>query len=169
MIAEWRQCTRRLSEIEREHFGWDHAQAGAWVLQSWEFPEEMVCYIGAHDLTWEGIREHELQDTIVAPVAVAAISPSVLKPDSRRSRCMRDAAQAWLSMTDSEFVQCVTEARESLGEILELFGLPDGNAGRILDEMAAAADFTAKRKEHETEPTPGSATNHHLSGNRLSL
>lgn len=51
-----------------------------------------MCYIGAHDLPWERIREHELQDTIVAPVAVAAISPSVLKPDSRRSGCMRDAS-----------------------------------------------------------------------------
>jgi len=33
----------------------------------------------------------------------------------------------------------ITEVKESLGGILELFGLPDRNAGRIVDDMVAAA------------------------------
>jgi HD-like signal output (HDOD) protein len=140
VIEEWKQSPRRLSEIEREHFGWDHAQAGAWIAQSWEFPEEMVCYLGAHNLSREKISEHELGDTIVAPMAVAAISSSVLKPDPERSELVCRAAVEWLSMTNSEFVDCVTEVKESLTEILELFGLHDRNAGRVLDDLFIAAD-----------------------------
>ena len=44
-------------------------------------------------------------------------------------------------MPSSEFARCVTEVKESLGEILELFGLPDRNAGGTLDDMVAAADY----------------------------
>jgi HD-like signal output (HDOD) protein len=140
VIEEWKQSPRRLSEIEREHFGWDHAQAGAWIAQSWEFPEEMVCYLGAHNLSREKINEHELGDTIAAPMAVAAISSSVLKPDPERSGLVSRAAVEWLSMTNAEFVDCVTEVKESLAEILQLFGLGDRNAGRVLDELFIAED-----------------------------
>ncbi len=72
VVAEWQTSDRRLSDIEREQFGWDHAQAGAWIVQSWEFPEEMICYIGAHNMSMEKLQEMELQDTIVMPLAVAS-------------------------------------------------------------------------------------------------
>jgi HD-like signal output (HDOD) protein len=140
VIAEWRQTSRRLSEIEREHFRWDHAQAGAWILQSWEFPEEMVCFIGAHDLSWEEIHKLELESTVVAPMAVAAHASSVLKPDAERSGSVHSSAIEQLSMDTSMFVQCIAEVRESLGEILDLFGLPDRDAGSILDDMVAGVD-----------------------------
>jgi HD-like signal output (HDOD) protein len=140
VIAEWRQTSRRLSEIEREHFRWDHAQAGAWILQSWEFPEEMVCFIGAHDLSWQEIHKLELESTIVAPMAVAAYASSVLKPDPERSGCVHSSAVERLSIDTSVFVQCIAEVKESLGERLDLFGLPDRDAGSILDDMVACAD-----------------------------
>ncbi|UCF83092.1 MAG: HDOD domain-containing protein [Desulfobacteraceae bacterium] len=139
VIEEWKQSRSRLSEIEREHFGWDHAQAAAWIAQSWEFPEEMVCYLGAHNLPKEKIIEHELGDTIVAPMSVAALSSSVLKPDHERSRCVFRGATEWLSMSGSEFVDGMSEARGALVEILELFGLPDRNAGRVLDDLLTAS------------------------------
>lgn len=140
VIEEWKQTPRRLSEIEREHFGWDHAQAGAWIVQSWGFPEEFVCYIGAHNLSWEKICEHGLEDSVVAPMAVAAISSSVLKSDPQRSDSVFGAAADWLSMTGPEFVDCLNEVKVSFMEILKLFGLPDRNAGSILDDLTAAAN-----------------------------
>jgi len=46
VVEEWKHSQKRLSEIERQHFGWDHGQAGAWIAQSWKFPEEMLsCHI----------------------------------------------------------------------------------------------------------------------------
>jgi len=140
IIEEWKQSSKRLSEIEREHFGWDHAQAGAWILQSWEFPDEMVCYVGAHNLPWDTIREVELENTIVAPIAVSAISSSVLKPDPERSAGVFGASVEWLSMTRSDFVECMTDVKTSLGDILELFDLPERNPDRILDDITSITE-----------------------------
>jgi HD-like signal output (HDOD) protein len=139
VVNEWNQSGRRLSEIEREHFGWDHAQAGAWIIQSWEFPEEMICYLGLHNISMEKIKEAGLEDTIVVPMAVAAMTPSVLKPDADFSKQTFQAAVEWLAMDSHNFVESIIEVKESLGEILELFGLSDRSAIRILDDLAAVA------------------------------
>jgi HD-like signal output (HDOD) protein len=140
VIKEWRQSPRRLSEIEREHFGWDHAQASAWISQAWGFPEELVCYLAAHNLSREKINELELTDTVVSAIAVAAISPSVLKPDQGRCERVFHAATQWLTLSDSTFVDCVNEVKESLTEMMEVFGLSDRNATRILEDFCIVAD-----------------------------
>ena len=135
VVSEWENSPKRLSEIERQHFGWDHAQAAAWIVQSWDFPEEMVCYLGAHNLSMEQIHEDGLSDTIILPLAITAISPSVLKPDTRRSGLVFQAATDWLSMDRAEFSSCVDEIKAAMSEIFELFGLPENNASRILDNL----------------------------------
>ena len=145
IVREWRESPRRLSEIEREHFGWDHAQAGAWIVQSWGFPEDMICYIGAHNLSWEKIEEHELEDTLAVPMAVATLVSSVLKPDPESAPHVLGAAVERLAMDIREFVQCVTDVKASLGEILELFGLSNGNAAIALNDLETAA--TERKKE----------------------
>jgi len=143
VIEEWNQSARRLSEIEREHLGWDHAQAGAWIMQTWEFPEEMVCYLGLHNISMEKISESGLEDTIVVPMAVAAMTPSVMKPDAVFSRLTFQSAVKWLSIDSHEFVDCIVEVKESLGEILDLFGLSDRHALRILEDLVAVAQDPA--------------------------
>ncbi|MBW2489943.1 MAG: HDOD domain-containing protein [Deltaproteobacteria bacterium] len=140
VIEEWRQSPKRLSEIERELFGWDHAQAGAWILQSWEFPEEMVCYLGAHNLSIDKIHEYGLNDTIVVPIVVASNLPSILKPDEEGSRRVFNMAAEWLSMTRSEFVDCINEIKASSKDILELFGFSEQDTGSILEDLIVAAN-----------------------------
>ena len=142
VIAEWHDSPNRLSELEREHFGWDHAQAGAWIVQSWDFPEEMVCYLGVHNLSMEMIVEQGLNDTIVTPIALAALSPSVLKPDPKRSEQVYLAATENLSMSSTEFAACIAEIKTSFAELRELFGLPDRNTDRSFDDLLAAASQT---------------------------
>jgi HD-like signal output (HDOD) protein len=139
VIQDWQESPRRLSEIERDQFGWDHAQAGAWIAQSWELPEDVVCYIGAHNLSWADLQKHELNDTIAVPMAVAARSASVLKSDLERSKKVYQAANEWLSMSDSEFGASLGEVRESFANILDLFGYPAGMAGLVLDDVVAGA------------------------------
>ena len=140
VVDEWNQNTAtHLSDIEREHFGWDHAQAGAWIIQSWEFPEEMVCYLGLHNMSMDKIKAAGLEDTIVVPMAVAAMAPSVLKPDSDFAKQTFETAVQWLAIDPHEFVECVNEVKESLGEILEMFGLSNRNAFRVLDDLMTVA------------------------------
>ena len=147
VIKEWQQSSKRLSEIEREHFGWDHAQAGAWITQAWGFPEEMVCFLAAHNLSREEILELELADTIVSAIAVAAISPSVLKPERGRCASVFHGAIQWLSLSRSTFVDCVVETKESLTEMIEIFGLSDRNASAILEDFLKEAESENQEEE----------------------
>lgn len=39
---------QRLSELEREKFGWDHAEAGGVIARGWSLPEEFALLIEAH-------------------------------------------------------------------------------------------------------------------------
>lgn len=143
IVREWKRKSTRLSKIERNHFGWDHAQAGAFILQSWDFPEEMVAYASAHNLNWKRICRLDLGDTIVAPIAVATYLPSVLKPSRKRAARVYTSATEWLSMTRDEFVECTEEVRGSFAEFLEFFELSEGNAQLVIDHLVSVADTHA--------------------------
>ncbi|MGD8846918.1 MAG: HDOD domain-containing protein, partial [Desulfobacteraceae bacterium] len=139
VIAQWRQSPKRLSQLERAQFGWDHAQAGAYIVQSWEFPDELVCYIGAHNLSLDEIKSLELDDTIVVPMAVAAQSSSILKPDAGRNRAMYGTALTALNLTPADYAQMITMVKNRFNGILSLFGLSNRGADDALDQMASAA------------------------------
>ena len=149
IVVEWESSNQRLSEIERQHFGWDHAQAGAWIVQSWDFPEEMICYIGAHNMSMEKINEMALQDTIVMPLAVASLVPSVLKPDPASAVSVFDKACDRLEMDSREFIDAIESAKITLTELLALFELPEEKAIHIFDELIAIAENGAE-KDKET-------------------
>ncbi len=38
ILEQWQQRPQLLAELERERYGWDHGQAGAWILRGWGFP-----------------------------------------------------------------------------------------------------------------------------------
>ena len=65
----------RLSGLEKEMFGWDHADASAMLAQQWNLPEEFVALIAQHtkldELLEAGPEQHGL-----ACVALASLLPS---------------------------------------------------------------------------------------------
>jgi HD-like signal output (HDOD) protein len=144
IIKKWRESSERLSEIERNAFGWDHAQAGAWVVQSWGFPDKLVCYIGAHNLSMAEIRKLELDDTIVVPMAIAALSPSVLKPHGQTSKTMYRQALTVMNITPVDFIAFVNSIRVSFNDVLNLFELSDRGANNILDQLMHYAQEDAE-------------------------
>lgn len=48
ILTERRQRGVTLVSVEREHFGYDHAQAGAVLAETWNFPGQLVAAIGKH-------------------------------------------------------------------------------------------------------------------------
>jgi HD-like signal output (HDOD) protein len=145
IIREWRKSSDHLSTIERNQFGWDHAQAGAWVVQSWGFPDQLVCYIGAHNLSIQKIRKLELDDTIVVPMSIAALSSSVLKQDGQSNQAMYSHALELMDITPADFSALIESIRESFNEVLNLFGLPNRGADNILEQLIARAQEEAQR------------------------
>lgn len=65
----------RLSHLEREVFGWDHAQAAAALCRNWKLPEEFATIIERHPNFTELIESHQPQ-LDAACVALASLLPA---------------------------------------------------------------------------------------------
>lgn len=136
VLERWQGESIRLSVIEREVFRWDHAQAGAWILQSWGFPEELICFVGMHNASLADIQAIGLEQSPLLPLAVASMTPSALRPDARRAATFRQTAQEAFRMAEAEIAPLCEDVRGAYDEICELFGLPDGGANEVLAAIA---------------------------------
>jgi hypothetical protein len=105
----------------------------------------MICYIGAHNLSMDKIEELDLQGTLVAPLAIAALLPSVLKPDPAPAIEIFNESVNRLEMNAHQFAGAIGEAKETLTELLALFELPDQKAIKILDDLLTAVEADAKK------------------------
>ncbi len=75
MISERAQLHRRLSEIEREKLGWNHAQAAAALCRNWSLPDSFADLIEQHANPL-ALLEGSKPRLDAACVAVAAMTPS---------------------------------------------------------------------------------------------
>ena len=66
---------RRLSGLEKEIFGWDHADASAMLAQQWNLPEEFVTLIAQHTRL-EELLEGGPEQYGSACVALASLLPA---------------------------------------------------------------------------------------------
>ena len=48
LFDSWLQEGGSLIERERDAFGWDHAEVGAWLCQDWNFPAHLTAAIAGH-------------------------------------------------------------------------------------------------------------------------
>ncbi len=144
VIYKWRRSSKRLSEIEREQFGWDHAQAGAWIVQSWGFPTETVCFLGAHTLPIHTLKKHELRDTIIIPIAIAARSPSVLRDGPEKPQLLYKYATDYLSISGQNYIDKIKTIQKYFEEILSLFNLNNQRSDKIFTYLLEAA---SKKKQ----------------------
>ncbi len=71
---------RRLSGLERDAFGWDHADAAAWLAQKWCLPVEFVDLIRDHTQL-EGLLEQGTSARSGSCVALASMLPSCADQD----------------------------------------------------------------------------------------
>jgi len=115
-LLEARQTLgRRLSDLERERFGWTHAQAAAQMARGWKMPEEFAALIENHTAIDELLANGTTKADLIA-VAVSALLPSI--SDERWTECahfdavynrVRPAGgptlQELLEQIDQEFVE----------------------------------------------------------------
>ena len=124
LLAQWDAGAARLSAVEGEQLGWTHAQAGAWMLQAWGFPDEIVCFVGAHGHEPAEIRALELAATPALPVAIACLLPSGLAPHGARAARLITAAREEAGLTPEQLADLARAVAEQVQETRELFGLP---------------------------------------------
>lgn len=70
--------------LEKARFGWDHAVAGARLMLSWEFPDDLVCLTFAHHWLNAILESPTFTDSELLDVALSALLPDPL--DSRPVR-----------------------------------------------------------------------------------
>jgi len=146
VIEKWRESPAQLSEIERESFGWDYAQASAWITHSWGLSEDMVCFIGAHNLSWKKMEELDLAGTAATAPWIASLLPSVLKLDSGPMAQMISEAENRLQLGPESFGRSLQEVEEAFGEILSLFQLPPHRANPLFMELAQSLEEKERKQ-----------------------
>jgi HD-like signal output (HDOD) protein len=135
VVDKWSKLPVRLSQIEDALFRWNHAQAGAWLLRSWHFPDDMVCYVGAHNLTPGQLRELELDGTIAKALVTASVAPSILKPYRQRSRELVQDAIGTFGLSREELLDVFREVQANLVDVQGLFDLPGAGQSKILVDL----------------------------------
>jgi HD-like signal output (HDOD) protein len=115
-LLEARQALgRRLSDLERERFGWTHAEAAAAMARGWKMPDDFAALLDNHIKIDDLLSTGTPRPDQVA-VAVSALLPSV--SDERWAECAHfeavynkirpangPAAQELLAQVDLEFVE----------------------------------------------------------------
>ncbi len=138
VLAEWLESEEHLSALEERQFGWHHGQAGAWILQHWNFPEEMICYVGLHNRSPQLATELDLTRTMALPVMLAAMLPSSLRESESRASRFIDQVQVHLGIDGEDLDRLIMEAEQGFVEICELFGLCSVGARKILGQVETA-------------------------------
>lgn len=123
VVERWQVEAVRLSHLEQENFSWDHAQAGAWVLQQWDFPAELVCLVGLHNTDREKLSELGLEESAALPATIAALAPSCLRPGTERARQMIDAALDQLSLDDQSMAELLLRVNQEYRDMCPLFDI----------------------------------------------
>ncbi len=135
VFARWSGQPNELAQLERDHVGWDHALASAWILEKWEFPPTLVTVAGAHNCTAEQMRRQGLGDTVALPVMVASLLPSALKPDAARCRNLIRIARKELNIAPPAWPAIHDQVRESFGAICTEFELSGHLALEVLNVL----------------------------------
>jgi HD-like signal output (HDOD) protein len=151
VMEEWKTSSERLSEIERRHFHWDHAQAGAWIAKSWGFPEEIVCLIGSHNLSSQQVQAAGLENTLVEPMRIASMISSVLKPCEGRSAHALTEAEHALGIAPARFADIVRTVTEDFKQTANLFGIRGSSAGKVLGDLLRAANVEATSTDSQPQ------------------
>lgn len=68
-----------LCRFERQQFGWDHAEAAAFVLHDWGFPDDVIVGVHQHHRGMHVLADSKLGRTNVASLALANLIPDPLR------------------------------------------------------------------------------------------
>jgi serine/threonine-protein kinase len=84
-----------LIKFEKEKFGWDHAQVAGHILNSWNFPGEMVSCIYFHHRGADVLKDNSLCNTSVAAVAIATMIPEAFRQESNSLEALMELDKVW--------------------------------------------------------------------------
>jgi serine/threonine-protein kinase len=105
-----------LVQYERKRFGWDHAQAMGQIMQSWNFPDDLVCAVLLHHAGLALIKHPQMKATSCAVVACAALIPDPLKQSPHGLKQLLELESLLPGFSLIETAKTVQKAFSELGQ-----------------------------------------------------
>jgi HD-like signal output (HDOD) protein len=106
---------RRLSDLERERFGWTHAEAAAEMARNWNLPKEFASLVSEHTMI-----DELLAETSPAPLQ-AAVALSALLPAAHDNAWVEapgfdQAFQRWRPANGPSLAEFLTKVDHEFAE-----------------------------------------------------
>ncbi len=140
VVNDWGHQPGRLSDFEQKDFGWNHGDAGSWILSSWGFSDDLVHMVGAHNLPPQRLHELELHRTIALPLSIASLLPSVLKADDKRLQLLWSYGQEELSINPGDWSSICASVRDSFSAVCQQFGVTSQSVEETLGRLATGPE-----------------------------
>jgi len=151
---------KSLHEVEQKWLGTDHAKVGAWLLQRWQLPEDLIEAVRDHHEP-DGHRADGRQATSLAKTlqVAEAISTLIWRKEVGRSDSLQ--SRDLLGITDRELEEIIVEGLSRFAEVSEAFSLnvrPQISEEELLDAaraelgalaMEVAVDAERQRRRHQ--------------------
>jgi two-component system cell cycle response regulator len=151
LVEQTKGDHRRLPEMERAVFGFDHAEVGARLAEQWRFPPQFV----------EAIRHHHDADpchhlTLVRPVWLGYELATLVRLSDPAPALSRVTMRAdkWFGLSRDEVKKLIQEVTEDADELSGLFRVETGpppDIDRILSEAEAAFVQHQLTVQHEVD------------------
>lgn len=102
-----------LGALEREEYGWDHAEVGSWMCEAWSFPDALTASVAGH----HGSDVPELE----APPAVRAVALLTDSPSANDVDRLISTVEESHGLEADEVRSIVVEAEAAAVELARLF------------------------------------------------
>jgi HD-like signal output (HDOD) protein len=113
----------RLSHLERELFGWDHAQAAAALCRNWKLPEEFAAIIERHT-EFNELMNAEPRKLDAACVALASLLPACKDDVWEERDSFIEGLTQLLPSGNGTVLELLQQADNSFNEFAPLMNLP---------------------------------------------
>lgn len=113
----------RLSHLERELFGWDHAEAAAALVRNWRLPEEFATLIERHP-NLDQLLSSNPPKLDAACVALASLLPACQDSDWDERSEFEAGWQILASKSIESAEKIIAEADETFAEFAPIMKLP---------------------------------------------
>lgn len=113
----------RLSQLERELFGWDHAEAAAALVRNWRLPEEFAVLIERHP-NLEELLSAQPAKLDAACVALASLLPACRDAEWNERQVFAAGWQQLMAGGPDQLPALVAEADATFAEFAPIMKLP---------------------------------------------
>lgn len=114
-FIRWDNAERRLHEMEKETFGWDHAEVATWMCWEWKLPESLASAIGGHN-------QPEENGEYGRPAAVFLVSLIRNSKDNSGTEQLTQAAQEKYGLEPEMVKALLEESFEQAEELVNIIG-----------------------------------------------